>query len=77
MINNEDEATGDNRKLFSEIQMGGDIDDSTSNMSSLAADFRLSRLRRETIEDQRLSSAASRHVATDNKVTENNSLKIF
>lgn len=69
-MNNEDEATGENRKLFSEIQLGGDIDESTSNMNALDADFRLSRLRRETIDDQRILSASSRVVTNDNKVIE-------
>ncbi len=69
VIDNDDEATGDNRTLFSEIQLSGDIDESTSNMNALDADFRLSRLRREpTDDDQRVSSAESRTIANDIQV---------
>jgi hypothetical protein len=34
----------------------------------LDADFRLSRLRRSPLDDQRVSSATPRNVATDNQV---------
>jgi hypothetical protein len=70
-IENESEATGDNRTLFSEIQLGGDINESQSNTNALDADFRLSRSRRSPIDDQRISSAlstTSRTVTNDNKV---------
>lgn len=43
------EATQDNSTLFSEIQLTGDIDESSSNGTSLDTDFRLSRLRRSTM----------------------------
>ncbi|CAF0819266.1 unnamed protein product [Rotaria sordida] len=68
--NIDDEATGDNRTLFSEIQLSGDIDESTSNTNALDADFRLSRLRRSSIDDQRVPSvlsAASQIVVNDIK----------
>ncbi len=65
-MDNQDEATGDNRTLFSEVQLSGDIDEPTSNMSSLDADFRLSRLRREPIDE----SAESQTVANDIEVIE-------
>jgi hypothetical protein len=66
-----DEATGDNRTLFSEIQLSGDTSESTSNITALDADFRLSRLRRSPMDDQRVSSAlsaVSRSVVNDTKV---------
>ena len=66
--NNDDEATGDNQTLFSEIQLSGDTNESLSNMNSLDADFRLTRLRRSPTDDQRLSSASSRSVLPDAKV---------
>lgn len=66
-FSNHDEATGDNRTLFSEIQLSGDTNEPRSDTNSLDADFRLSRLRRSPIEDQRLSSASSRNVISDNK----------
>jgi hypothetical protein len=65
-MDNQDEATGDNRTLFSEVQLSGDIDEPTSNMNSLDADFRLSRLRREPIDE----SAESQTVANDIEVIE-------
>lgn len=71
----DDEATGDNRTLFSEIQLSGDVNDSTSSTNALDADFRLSRLRRSSVEDPRVSSAlsaASRMVTNDVKVIELN-----
>jgi hypothetical protein len=68
VYDHEDEATGDNRTLFSEIQLSGDIDESASNANTLDADFRLSRLRRSPLDDQRVSSATSRSVVNDNKV---------
>ncbi|CAM4871450.1 unnamed protein product [Rotaria socialis] len=58
-LDDEDEATGDNRTLFSEVQLSGDINESASHDSGLEADFRLSRLRRTSVEDQRISSALS------------------
>ncbi|CAF4538264.1 unnamed protein product [Rotaria sp. Silwood1] len=70
MDDDHDEATGDNRTLFSEIQLSGDINESMENTNALDADFRLSRLRRSSIEDQRISSAlsaASRIVVNDIK----------
>jgi hypothetical protein len=71
VINNEDEATGENRVLFSEIQLSGDIDEFQSNTNTLDADLRLSRLRRSPMDDQRISSAlstTSRSVVNDTKV---------
>lgn len=68
IVSNHDEATGDNRTLFSEIQLSGDTNEPRSDTNTLDADFRLSRLRRSPIEDQRLSSASSRNVISDNKV---------
>jgi hypothetical protein len=71
VIDNEDEATGDHRTLFSEIQLSGDIDEPLSNTSILDVDFRLSRLRRSPMDDQRISSAlstTSRSVVNDTKV---------
>ncbi|CAF2386113.1 unnamed protein product [Rotaria sp. Silwood2] len=66
----DDEATGDNRTLFSEIQLSGDIDESISTTNALDADFRFSRLRHSPLEEQRVSSAlsaASRIVVNDIK----------
>ena len=57
--NNDDEATGDNTTLFSEVQLSGDVDESTANGTTLDTDFRLSRLRRSTIAYRRISSVLS------------------
>ncbi|CAF5139244.1 unnamed protein product, partial [Rotaria magnacalcarata] len=59
ILESEDEATGDNRTLFSEVQLSGDINESASHDNGLEADFRLSRLRRSSVQDQRISSALS------------------
>ncbi|CAF4208528.1 unnamed protein product, partial [Rotaria magnacalcarata] len=58
-LESEDEATGDNRTLFSEVQLSGDINESATHDNGLEADFRLSRLRRSSVQDQRISSALS------------------
>jgi hypothetical protein len=76
VLDNDDESTGDNRTLFSEIQLSGDINESESNTNMLDADFRLSRLRRSPMDDQRVSSAlsaATRNVTHDTKVIKNDS----
>ncbi len=67
--NNDDEATGDNRTLFSEIQVSGDVNEFKSNTNTLDADFRLSRLRRSPLGDQRASSSLS---TTSQTVVKNN-----
>lgn len=78
VIDDEGEATGDNRTLFSEIQLSGDINESQSNTNLLDADFRLSRLRRSPIDEQRIqsgSSITSRSVVNDTTVIYNNEKK--
>jgi len=52
----ESEETQDNKTLFSEIQLSGDIDQSNS---ALDTDLRISRLRRSNINDRRESSSLS------------------
>ena len=73
MVDDEDEATGDNYTLFSEIQLSGDINESVSSANALDADFRLSRLRRSSIAVRRvpsvLTTATNRSVTNENKVT--------
>jgi hypothetical protein len=56
---NNDEAAGDNNTIFSEVQLSGDVDESTAQRTTLDTDFRLSRLRRSTIIDRRMSSVLS------------------
>lgn len=57
---NETEATQDNDTLFSEVQISGDVDESSSTGNTLDTDFRLSRLRRMTSIGRRTSSSLSR-----------------
>jgi hypothetical protein len=51
----DDEATGDNPTLFSEVKLSGDIDTSIGNGMSSNGDFRLNRLVRSTDVDRRTS----------------------
>ncbi len=53
---NETEATQDDSTLFSEAQLGGDTDESSSTQTALDADFRVTRLRRPTIVDPKIPS---------------------
>ena len=55
----DDEATGDNSTLFSEIRLTGDVEETASSGTAFDTDFRLSRLRRATTIDGRISSASS------------------
>ncbi len=57
---NETEATQDNDTLFSEVQISGDVDESSSTGNTLDTDFRLSRLRRMSTIGRRTSSNLSR-----------------
>lgn len=50
------EETQDDKTLFSEIQLSGDIDQPTT---ALDTDLRISRLRRSNINDRRTSSSLS------------------
>ena len=59
VIQQEDEATGDDKVLFSEIKMNENINTSMFGSAKLDADFRLSRLRRRNIDDQRVLSPNS------------------
>lgn len=54
---NESEATQDNSALFSEVQLSGDVEGTTSNPDR---DYRFRRLRRSTTIDRRTSSVLSR-----------------
>ena len=66
----EDGATGDNRVLFSEIQLIGDTTESIFNSTKLDTDFRLSRLRRLYLDhQQRASSALPPKRVQNDKVT--------
>jgi hypothetical protein len=56
---NDNESTQNNDTIFSEIQLSGDIDESSSSGTTLDTDFRLSRLRRSTIIDRRTPSSLS------------------
>ena len=70
----EDEATGDDHTLFSEVQLTSDTEKSIFHLSKLDPDARLTRLRRSNIDDQRMSSAASlssRSVNNEDKVNLN------
>lgn len=53
----DNEATQDNNTLFSEIQLTGDIDESSTSETAIDTDFRLSRLRRSTTINRRMSSS--------------------
>ena len=53
------EETQDNKTIFSEIQLSGDVDLPVSTGTTLDTDFRLSRLRRPTIIDRRTSTPGS------------------
>jgi hypothetical protein len=57
MDDNDKEATQDNDTLFSEVQLTGDVDESSTSGTNLDRDFRLSRLRRSTTIDRRMSSS--------------------
>ncbi len=56
---NDNESTQNNDTIFSEIQLSGDIDESSSSGTTLDTDFRLSRLRRSTVIDRRTPSSLS------------------
>jgi hypothetical protein len=53
----DDEATGDNPTLFSEVQLSGDVDEPVNNGTSMDNDFRLNQMRRPTISGRRVSVA--------------------
>jgi len=56
---NDQGETADNNTLFSEIQLSGDVEASGSSETILDRNFRLSRLRRLTTVDRRISSSLS------------------
>lgn len=71
VVKDEDEATGDNRTLFSEVQLSGDVDESSSTINAIDADYRVSRLRRSITGETRASSAlsmSSQGIARENQV---------
>lgn len=71
--NDEEEATGDDHTIFSELQLSSGTEKSIFHLNKLDADARLQRLRRSNIDDQRVSSAAStstRSMNTEEKVSE-------
>ena len=57
---NETEATQDNSSLFSEIQLSGEVEGTTSTGTDLDRDIRFRRLRRSTTIDRRTSHLLSR-----------------
>ncbi len=56
MDDNDKEATQDNDTLFSEVQLSGNVEELSTSRTTLDRDFHLSRLRRPTIIDRRMSS---------------------
>ena len=70
----ETEATQDNDALFSEVQLSGDVDQTSSTGTALDTDFRLSRLRRSTVVGRGISSSFS---TRSNSITAIEKVKIF
>lgn len=67
----DEEGTANNKTLFSEIQLSGDTEPSSSHETALDIDLRLTRLQRSTAADERKSlgsSSASKDVADLEKV---------
>ena len=65
---NEDELTGDNRALFSEVQLGGDSAGSISNANALDNDVRSSHSPSDEQRESSALSTRSRSIVPEDKV---------